>query len=136
MSTQFHTHLPECHTDRFYTLLLFFIFWKQVSHKFNCHSIASNFYLMYHFSDIWALSLSILDSAWANFVNVGKLVAISSRAKEKVSESACLAGSKTCSSYSNSWAERFIWLISDTYLCISFFIFIRFCLFVYLVQNF
>ena len=52
-----------------------------------------------------------------------RVVAISSSAKEKVSETACLAGSKTCGSYSNSWAERFIWLISDTYLCISFFIF-------------
>ena len=35
--------------------------------------------------------------------------------------------------YSNSWAERFIWLFLGTHLCVSFFIFILFCNFVYLV---
>ena len=34
--------------------------------------------------------------------------------------------------YSNSWAERFIWLFLGTHLCILFFIFILFCIFVYL----
>ena len=32
--------------------------------------------------------------------------------------------------YSNSWAERFIWLFLGTHLCISFFIFILFCIFI------
>ena len=30
----------------------------------------------------------------------------------------------------NSWAERFIWLFLGTHLCVSFFIFILFCIFV------
>ena len=34
--------------------------------------------------------------------------------------------------YSNSWAERFIWLFLGTHLCILFFIFILFRIFVYL----
>lgn len=35
--------------------------------------------------------------------------------------------------YSNSWADRFIWLFLGTHLCILFFIFILFRIFVYLV---
>ena len=35
--------------------------------------------------------------------------------------------------YSNSWAERFIWLFCGTHLYVLFFIFISFCIFVYLV---
>ena len=35
--------------------------------------------------------------------------------------------------YSISWAERFIWLFLGTFLCILFFIFILFRIFVYLV---
>ena len=34
--------------------------------------------------------------------------------------------------YSNSWAERFIWLFLGTHLCVLFFIFILFRIFVYL----
>ncbi len=35
--------------------------------------------------------------------------------------------------YHFSWAERFIWLFLGTHLCILFFIFISFCIFVHLV---
>ena len=35
--------------------------------------------------------------------------------------------------YSNSWAERFIWLFSGTHLYVLFSIFILFCIFVYLI---
>lgn len=35
--------------------------------------------------------------------------------------------------HSNSWAERFIWLFYGTHLCVLFFIFFSFCIFVYLV---
>ena len=35
--------------------------------------------------------------------------------------------------YSNSWADRFIWLFLSTHLCILFFIFILFRIFVYLI---
>ena len=35
--------------------------------------------------------------------------------------------------YTNSWAERLIWLFLGTHLCDLFFIFIIFCIFVYLV---
>lgn len=38
--------------------------------------------------------------------------------------------------YSNSWAERFIWLFLGTHSCILFFIFILFRIFVYLVKIF
>ncbi|RGE12906.1 hypothetical protein DXC33_01490 [Clostridiaceae bacterium TF01-6] len=46
-----------------------------------------------------------------------------------------LGGTRT-SNYSNSWAEKFIWLFFGIHLCISFFIFIIFCNFVCLVLNF